>query len=177
MNKHFSRSVWQSVAVVLLALPVCAQQAAPARDTSPQILDVQGGKIRVVTVATGLFHPWGIAFADANTILVTEKNGALRIIRNGVLAPQPVWTSPTPAGQGNDSLHFVAVHPEVRAEPARLRLVSEAGEKGTTLAVARGRFKGDVARRRARRSSSPTRGRPAATSPAASSSARTGCST
>ena len=65
------------------------KQAAPAppRDTSPQILDVQGGKIRVVTVASGLFHPWGIAFADANTILVTERSGALRIIRNGVLAP------------------------------------------------------------------------------------------
>ena len=89
-----------------------AQQAAPPRDTSPQVLDVQGGKIRVVTVANGLFHPWGIAFADANTILVTEKNGALRMIRNGVLAPQPVWTSPTPAGQGSDSLHFVAVHPK-----------------------------------------------------------------
>ena len=46
---------------------------APPRDTSPQVLDVQGGKIRVVTVATGLFHPWGIAFADANTVLVTER--------------------------------------------------------------------------------------------------------
>ena len=75
MTKHFSRTVWSAVAAVLLALPVCAQQAAPPRDTSPQILDVQGGKIRVVTVASGLFHPWGIAFADANTILVTEKNG------------------------------------------------------------------------------------------------------
>ena len=64
-----------------------AQQATPPppRDMSPQILDVQGGKIRVVTVASGLFHPWGLAFADANTILVAEKNGGLRIIRNGVL--------------------------------------------------------------------------------------------
>src|SRR5262245_50329712 len=70
-------------------------QAAPARDLSPQVLDVQGGKIRVVTVANGLFHPWSIAFADANTILVTERNGNLRIIRNGVLAPQALWTSPT----------------------------------------------------------------------------------
>ena len=34
------------------------------------------------------------------------------MIRNGVLAPKPVWTSPTPAGQGNDSLQFVAVHPK-----------------------------------------------------------------
>ena len=133
------------------------QQAAPAppRDTSPQVLDVQGGKIRVVTVASGLFHPWGIAFADANTILVTERSGALRIIRNGVLAPKPVWTSPAPAapppgstppaaGQGgNDRLHFVAVHPDFAQN--RLVYVSypKTGEKGSTLAVARGFLKGD----------------------------------
>src|SRR5262245_7024887 len=80
--------------------------------SSPQVLDVQGGKIRVTAIATGLFHPWGIAFVDANTILVTEKNGKLRLIKNGVLAPQPVWTSPTPAGTANDSLHFVTLHPD-----------------------------------------------------------------
>jgi glucose/arabinose dehydrogenase len=132
------------------------QQAAPtpARDTSPQILDVQGGAIRVVTVATGLFHPWAIAFADANTILVTERSGALRIIRNGVLLPQPVWSAPAPAvqatspqaqgGPGNDRLHFVAVHPDFAQN--RLVYVSypKTGEKGTTLAVARGFLKGDV---------------------------------
>ena len=127
-----------SIAVILMLGPtLCfpqqaqpaqrAQQAQPAtppppRDMSPQILDVEGGKIRVVTIASGLFHPWGLGFADANTILVTERSGALRIIRNGVLAPQPIWTSPAPpapppgstppaAGQGNDRLHFVAVHP------------------------------------------------------------------
>src|SRR5688572_2961868 len=125
--KH-STIAW-SLAVLILGPTICypqqAQpaQAAPPRDTSPQVLDVQGGKIRVVTVASGLVHPWGIAFADANTILVTERSGALRIIRNGVLAAKPAWTSPTPAapppgstppaaGQGgNDRLHFVAVHP------------------------------------------------------------------
>src|SRR6186997_3199510 len=93
-------SITWMAAVLLLGPTICfPQQAQPAqalaRDTSPQVLDVQGGKIRVVTVATGLFHPWGIAFADANTILVTERNGALRIIQNGVLAPKPVWSSPT----------------------------------------------------------------------------------
>jgi glucose/arabinose dehydrogenase len=131
-------------------------QAAPAppRDTSPQILDVQGGKIRVVTMATGLFHPWGIAFADANTILVTERSGALRIIRNGALAPQPVWTSPAPAalanppsqgGQGgNDRLHFVAVHPDFAQNHLVYVSYPKTGEKGSTLAVARGFLKGDT---------------------------------
>jgi aldose sugar dehydrogenase len=136
-----------------------AQQAQPAqappRDTSPQTLDVQGGKIRVVTVATGLFHPWAIAFADANTILVTERSGALRIIRNGVLAPTPVWTSPAPAApspasaqaggqQGNDRLHFVAVHPDFAQNHLVYVSYPKTGEKGTTLAISRGFLKGDV---------------------------------
>jgi glucose/arabinose dehydrogenase len=123
-----------------------AAQAAPAppRDTSPQILDVQGGKIRVVTVASGLFHPWGLAFADANTILVTEKNGALRLIKDGVLQPKPVWTSPTPAGTAHDSLHFVAVHPDFAQNRLVYLSYPKHGPKGSTLAISRGFLKGDV---------------------------------
>jgi len=120
--------------------------------SSPQVMDVQGGKIRVTAIATGLFHPWGIAFADANTILVTEQNGRLRIIKNGVLAPQPVWTSPTrptdapPPGGGNnnDALHFVAIHPDFAQNHLVYVSYPKKGEKGTTLGVARGFLKGDT---------------------------------
>src|SRR5579864_4308665 len=97
------------VLLFLWAAPGSSQQAPP--NTSPQVLDVQGGKIRVVTVASGLVHPWGLAFLPDGRLLVTEKNGRLRMIRNGVLEPDPEWTSPTPPGQGGDALHWVAVHP------------------------------------------------------------------
>jgi aldose sugar dehydrogenase len=151
-----SSTTWIA-AVLILGPTLCyPQQAQPAqtapRDTSPQVLDVQGGKIRVVTMATGLFHPWGLAFADANTILVTERNGALRIIRNGVLAPKPVWSSPTKpnpnapngGGSGNDTLHFVAVHPDFAQNHLVYVSYPKTGEKGSTLAIARGFLKGDV---------------------------------
>ena len=118
--------------------------AAPGNSqTSAQVLDVQGGKIRVVTVASGLVHPWGLAFLpDGHSLLVTEKNGRLRMIRDGVLEPDPVWTSPTPPGQGGDALHFVAVHPQFAQN--RLVYVSypKQGERGSTLAVSRGRLNG-----------------------------------
>jgi hypothetical protein len=48
-----SRVFWLAF---LLSIPAICQQAAPA-GTGSQVLDVQGGKIRVVTVATGLVHP------------------------------------------------------------------------------------------------------------------------
>lgn len=129
------------VILFLLATPGSSQQ--PLSLASSQVLDVQGGKIRVVTVASGLVHPFSLAFLpDGRTLLVTEKNGRLRMIRDGILEPDPVWTSPTPPGQGGDALHFVAVHPQFAQN--RLVYVSypKQGDRGSTLAVARGRLNG-----------------------------------
>src|SRR5690242_10036169 len=95
--------------MLILVIPNHAQQAAPSQDpTQPRIFDVSGNqKIRVVPVATGLVHPWSIAFLpDGKTMLVSEQIGRLRIIRDGILDPQPVWSAP--AGTATDNLHFVA---------------------------------------------------------------------
>jgi glucose/arabinose dehydrogenase len=127
--------------LLLPATSVRAQQAPPTADR-PQILDVQGGKIRVVPVATGLFHPWGLAFVDARTILVTERNGRLRIIRDGVLAPEPIWTSPAAPNESADLLHFVAIHPKFAQNQLVYLSYPKGGEQGFTLAVARGRLSG-----------------------------------
>jgi glucose/arabinose dehydrogenase len=109
----------------------------------PQVLDVQGGKIRVVALARGLVHPWGLAFLpDGRTFLVTEKNGRLRMIRDGALEPDPVWTSPTPPGQGGDALHFVAIHPRFAQNGLVYVSYPKQGNRGTTLAVARGHLNG-----------------------------------
>src|SRR5204862_4874122 len=76
----YSALLTAALATAVLTLPIQGQLNT-VRDTSPRTLDVQGGKIRVVTVVTGLFHPWSLAFLDARTILVAEKNGKLRIVR------------------------------------------------------------------------------------------------
>jgi glucose/arabinose dehydrogenase len=100
-------------------------------------------RIRVVTVATGLVHPWSLAFLpDGKTMLVAERAGRLRIIRDGVLDPQPVWQAPAPPKEGGDSLHAVAVHPQFAQN--RLVYVSHPkwGDRGNTLAITRGRLDG-----------------------------------
>src|SRR6478609_35004 len=141
IHNRFRRGLWLVVVLFLMTAPGSSQQAPP--NTSAQLLDVQGGKIRVVTLASGLVHPWGLAFLpDGRTILVTEKNGRLRMIRDGVLEPDPVWTSPTPAGQGGDALHFVAVHPQFAQNNLVYVSYPKQGERGSTLAVARGRLNG-----------------------------------
>jgi glucose/arabinose dehydrogenase len=124
----------------VLLLGAVTAGAQPA--STSQILDVQGGKIRVVTVAGGLYHPWSIAFTDARTMLVTERNGRLRMIRDGALLADPLWTAPSASGAGGDALHFIAIHPKFAEN--QLVYVSYPKRDGdrTTLAVARGRLSG-----------------------------------
>ncbi len=135
------RATCLALASFVAGAAVYAQSTSSTSAT--QILDVPGGKIRVVTVASGLFHPWSLAFTPDGAVLVAERNGKLRVIRNGVLAPNPVWTSPTPPGQGGDALHGLAVHPKFAEN--RLVYVSypKNGPKGNTLAISRGRLQGD----------------------------------
>jgi glucose/arabinose dehydrogenase len=100
-------------------------------------------RIRVVTIATGLVHPWSIAFLpDGKTMLVSERAGRLRIIRDGVLDPQPVWEAPAPPKPGNDLLHSVAVHPQFAQNQLVYVSYPKWGDRGNTLAVARGRLDG-----------------------------------
>ena len=143
-------------AVGLIALAGVGARAQEAADgaalPAPATVDVQGGQIRVVTVATGLAHPWSLAFSpDGGTLFVAERTGTLRIIRDDVLDPKPIWTAPAPAvaeppvpgaPTGADLLKWIALHP--RFAENRLVYLSHpvSGERGTTLAVARGRFDG-----------------------------------
>jgi len=143
MITHISRfsRVWPVLLLVFSGVPGSAQQT-PSIGAGPQILDVQGGKIRVVPVATGLYHPWSLAFPDARTILVAERNGKLRMIRDNVLLPEPVWTSPTASGATGDALHFIVLHPNFAQNHWVYVSYPKKGERGTTLAVARGRLNG-----------------------------------
>src|SRR5215470_2095153 len=57
----------------------------------------EGQRIRVVAVTRGLTYPWSLAFLPDGAMLVTERTGKLRIIRNGVLDPQPSLAIPAPS--------------------------------------------------------------------------------
>ena len=100
---------------------------------------------RVVTVTDVLVQPWSIAFLPGGDILVTERPGRLRIIRQGKLLPQAVEGLPTPLVDRQAGLLEVLPHPNFSAN--RLLYVSyskpvEDGKQGTT-AVIRGRFEND----------------------------------
>src|SRR5690242_4868599 len=125
--------------LVALSMSAHAQQAPAA--ASESVLDVQGGQVRLVTVATGLVHPWSIALLPGDrSMLVAERNGRVRLIQNDKLAAEPVWSAEGVTA-GNE-LKWLALHPRFESNKLVYLSYPKAGERGTTLAVARGRFDG-----------------------------------
>ena len=126
---------------------------AGAQEPDPQTGIVRSAlhDFRVVEVADGLINPHAIAFTPEGDVLVTERPGRLRIIRDGRLLPDSVEGLPEilAIGRGATALNGleqaglrdVRVHPDF----ARNRLLylsyvkPGAGGLGT-LAVSRGRY-------------------------------------
>jgi glucose/arabinose dehydrogenase len=64
-----------------------------------------------VFVIKGLVQPWSMTWLPDGTMLVTERPGRLRIVRNGVLDPVPVAGVPEVHAQGLQGLMDVVLHP------------------------------------------------------------------
>ena len=98
---------------------------------------------RVATVAEGLMNPWSIAFLPGGDMLVTERPGRLRIVRNGKLLPNAVTGTPAVFAQGQGGLLDVVPHPQFAQNKLLYLSYSKPVEGGSTTAVARGRFEND----------------------------------
>ena len=100
---------------------------------------------QLVTVADGLERPWSMAFLPDGDMLVTERPGRLRIIRNGTLLFEPVPGVPEVFAEGQGGLLSVVPHPDFASN--RLLYLSYSKPIGNgssaTTAVVRGRFEND----------------------------------
>jgi glucose/arabinose dehydrogenase len=140
-------------AVTLLALPLAAQQEVPMRGNTPvapqgiklpplpevplRYETAEGQDIRVVIQTRGFTNGWSLAPVSTDTILVAERAGAIRVVRNGVLDPQPVTGGPTVRATGLSGFDM-ALHPDFdRNHYVYFSYSKPLDEKRTTLAVAR----------------------------------------
>src|SRR4051812_32094887 len=71
------------------APPAIVWDTPPLRPDPVEFESAEERHVRLVVVARELEQPWSMAFLPDGAILVTERPGRLRIIRNGRLDPQP----------------------------------------------------------------------------------------
>ena len=137
------------VVVLLGVLGATASAQKSARSPSPPLpplpatLFTSELPIRVVAVATGLSHPWSLAFLPDGSMLVTERGGRLRIVRNGVLDPKPIDGVPVVYDGRLAGLLDVALHPKFRENQVVYLSYSKVRtDKRSTTVLARATWSG-----------------------------------
>jgi glucose/arabinose dehydrogenase len=162
------RHVFAALALTTLATPVLAQRDVPFRGGIPlapsglenrplpngpfHYATGEGQDIKVSVVTKELSYPFRMAFLPDGTILVTERRGQLRVIRNDKLDPNPVSGGPESYFAGESGLPGavhgymgIALHPQFESNQLLyLSYTKPLGDNRTTVAVARGRFTGNA---------------------------------
>lgn len=108
--------------------------AAIAKDYKTETVTVAAD-----TVVDNLDHPWGLAFLPDGALLVTERSGTMRIVRNGK-ASKPVENVPEVAARGQGGLLDVALAPEFERSGRIYFTYSEPGRGGAGTALASARL-------------------------------------
>jgi aldose sugar dehydrogenase len=120
-SKHRLRSaqqLWCALSGVLCAgfLGACNNTPAKSVSSTPDlklvaVASTNSTKFKQTTVVEGLERPWSMAWLPDKTMLVTEKVGRLRLIRQGNLLPTPIAGVPKVMSSGQGGLMDVSLHP------------------------------------------------------------------
>ncbi|HIK63913.1 MAG TPA: PQQ-dependent sugar dehydrogenase, partial [Henriciella marina] len=110
-------------------------QDAEAGDASPEAIVSEDG-FRLTPVAAGLEFPWDMLFLPDGTMLVTERSGAIRVVRDGELLPEPVAGTPEAHVNAQGGYFAMALDPDF-ASNRKLYLAFAKGtaEENTTAVV------------------------------------------
>jgi aldose sugar dehydrogenase len=161
--------------VVALAVAACSQEPQPAQapqttgvapaQTTPATevtaslaltgeqnasrqwreFDSETGPLRLEVYASGLQHPWGLAFLPDGRLLVTERVGTLRYVDGNGNVSEPIAGVPTVVAEGQGGLLDVALSPDFASDGLVYLSYAEPGEgKLAGTAVARGRLTGQA---------------------------------
>jgi aldose sugar dehydrogenase len=122
---------------------------APSLADGPIVLDTAIQHQIRLTVTKGFNQPWSMAFLPEGGILVTERAGRLRIVRDGALDPNPIAGLPQVQAQGLAGLMDLALHPRFNEnrliyftyhKPAGTN--ASPGNSGGFITLGRGRWDG-----------------------------------
>jgi len=109
-----------------------------------KVFRTEKATVAVKTFARGLDHPWGLAFLPDGRMLVTEKDGNLRIVSTDGKLSEPLRGVPKVDSRGQGGLLDVALDPNFAQNRLVYLSFSEPGPNSTnSTAVVRGALSAD----------------------------------
>jgi glucose/arabinose dehydrogenase len=132
-----------AIAATVTGVAVAQNRASPPLPELPTVVFSDAYAIRVEQVAGGLQNPWGLAFLPDGDMLITERPGRLRIVRDGQLDPEPIAGVPEVRRTALGGLLDVELHPDfARNGVLYLTYAKSVDGDASTTALARARFDG-----------------------------------
>ncbi len=110
---------------------------APKNALSPGAL-VTGADHQPYTlevVAENLTVPWSLVFTSPDRLLVTERPGTIRVIQNGKLEANPVYTFSETTSSGEEGLMGLALDPAYDVNKLMYACLAYASDNGLKLKV------------------------------------------
>lgn len=101
---------------------------------------VWADEFRIETVASGLEHPWALAFLPDGRLLVTERAGRLRVIADNRLLEAPVADVPESYVRGQGGLMDIALDPQFEDNGWIYLTLAHGDSDGNTTRLVRGRL-------------------------------------
>jgi len=121
-------------ALLFLASPALAQE----------ILSTEAGPVKVETLTDKLDRPWALDFLPDGRMLVTEREGQLRIVDKSGKISTSLKGTPAVLAEGQGGLLDIAVAPDFVTSRLVYLTYSEKGDKGLSgTTLARGKLSAD----------------------------------
>jgi aldose sugar dehydrogenase len=131
IQKPFLTALISSSLLIACAPPATSQPSAAVESA-----------ITVTELASGLAYPWGAAFLPDGGLLVTERDGRLRLIRDGKLVDAPISGVPAVLNDGQGGLFDVALHPDFATNSLIYLSFAKGTKNANHTAVVRAKFDG-----------------------------------
>ncbi|MGB3760391.1 MAG: PQQ-dependent sugar dehydrogenase [Rivularia sp. (in: cyanobacteria)] len=104
----------------------------------------KSNNFKKTTILSGLENPWSMTWLPNGEMLITERPGRLRIVRNGQLQPTPIAGVPEVFASGQGGLMEISLHPNFAENRFVYLTYSHGNGQENRTRLARAKFDGEA---------------------------------
>lgn len=112
----------------------------PLPEDAGEVYETEEMSFQVQTVVEGIDVPWGMAFLPNGSVLITNRDGDLRLVREGELVDEPVGGVPEVFARNQGGLLDINLHPDYEENGWLYISYSKPGSGGANTAIMRATF-------------------------------------